>query len=223
MSAGRFSYEMARASSGKAWADTAFASDNEKRATGASSQLRNLTVYEFGDNGENLQFIYRSEQAQWLDGKIRFIGNVERSDLRTGKIREDVQSGGELAESLNPFASVGAKPTHLNSSELREQLADMESEADRRSLAVTLAKRFTTPLLPLIMALFTAPFALSLSRKGKAATVGYAVMLWLLFTGTSSTFEQFGMNGALSPTLAVWSPLALFALLGIFLMSRVRT
>jgi lipopolysaccharide export LptBFGC system permease protein LptF len=39
----------------------------------------------------------------------------------------------------------------------------------------------------------------------------------------SSTFEQFGLNGQLSPEIAVWAPLAVFALLGVFLLSRVKT
>ena len=74
-----------------------------------------------------------------------------------------------------------------------------------------------------MISLFTAPFALSLNRKGKAATVGYAVALWLLYMGVTSAFDQFGLTGALPPAVAVWGPVALFAMLGIFLLSRVRT
>jgi lipopolysaccharide export system permease protein len=204
-------------------ANTAFASDNVKRVASSPRTVRNLTIYEFADNGENLQFIYRSSEAEWMNGRIRFVGPVERSELRDGKIQFRTQEGGELAESLNPFAGVGSKPAHLGTRELEMQLDSVESDADRRSISVLMAKRYTTPFLPLVIALFTAPFALSLSRKGKAATVGYAVVLWLLFTGTSSVFEQFGVNGSLPANLAVWSPLAIFSFLGVYLLSRVRT
>jgi lipopolysaccharide export LptBFGC system permease protein LptF len=200
-----------------------FASDNEIRELESSRSVRNLTVYEFADNGENLQFIYRADRAEWMAGRVRFSGSVERSDLQAGKIQGHRQQGGELAETLNPFAGIGSKPNHLGTSELRLQLDQADSEADRRTIGVTLAKRYTTPFLPLVIAMFTAPFALNLSRKGKAATVGYAVFLWLMFTGTSSVFEQFGVNGSLAPTLAVWSPLAIFSFLGIYLLSRIRT
>lgn len=201
----------------------AFASDNERDGADSIRAVQNLTVYEFADNGENLQFIYRSDQAEWREGRIRFIGPVERSDLRNGKIQGEMQQGGDLPEPLNPFAGIGSKPNHVNSEGLRRQLDQVESEGDRRAIEVTLQKRYTTFLLPLVIALFTAPFALSLSRKGKAATVGYAVFLWLLFTGTSSVFEQFGVSGSLEPAVAIWSPLAIFAFLGVFLLSRVRT
>jgi lipopolysaccharide export LptBFGC system permease protein LptF len=98
-----------------------------------------------------------------------------------------------------------------------------EAEIERRSFGIALGKKYSVAFLPFIIALFTAPFALSLSRKGKAAMVGYAVGLWLVFIGLSSTFEQFGLNGQLSPEIAVWAPLAVFALLGVFLLSRVKT
>jgi lipopolysaccharide export LptBFGC system permease protein LptF len=77
--------------------------------------------------------------------------------------------------------------------------------------------------LPFVIALFTAPFALSLNRTGKAVTVGYAVGLWLLYTGVTNLFEQFGLSGFLSPTFAVYSPILIFSMLGVYLLTRVRT
>src|SRR5438093_11532321 len=100
-------------------------------------------------------------------------------------------------------------------------MVQSESDMERRNFGVALEKRYATLFLPFVIALFTAPFALSLSRKGKAVTVGYAVGLWLLFTGTSTVFEQFGLNGFLSPASAVWSPLLIFALFGVYLLSKV--
>ncbi len=88
---------------------------------------------------------------------------------------------------------------------------------------MALQKRYSSLLLPFVIALFTAPFSLSLSRKGKVITVGYAVGLWLLYTGTTSIFEQMGMNGVLSPGISVWSPILMFSMLGVYLVAKVRT
>jgi lipopolysaccharide export LptBFGC system permease protein LptF len=74
-----------------------------------------------------------------------------------------------------------------------------------------------------VITLFTAPFALSLSRKGRVVTVGYAVGVWLLYMGVTITFEQFGLNGFLPPRFAVWSPLFIFSIIGVLLISKVRT
>ena len=200
-----------------------FASADKGAGPCLADCVRNLTVYEFADNGERLQSLYRAERAVWEVGHVRFIGDVEKNDLKDGKIATSTLSGGELNETLNPFAELRAKPSHLNTGELKRQIAAADSELERRNLTVGLEKKYTTLFLPFVMALFTAPFSLSLSRKGKAATVGYAVGLWLLFTATSNVFDQLGLNGLLSPPLAIWSPLVIFSLLGIYLLSKVRT
>lgn len=198
------------------------ASDNERQDCFPAC-IEDLTAFEFGPNGVNLQSVIRSSQAVWESGRVRFLPKTERRDLSAGRITYSTVDGTELAEPLNPFAEIRIKPSHLNSAELKRQINAAESELEKRNLAVAYEKKYTTLFLPFVMALFTAPFSLSLSRKGKAATVGYAVGLWLLFTGTSGTFEQMGLNGMLEPQLAVWSPLVIFTLLGIFLLSKVRT
>ncbi len=203
---------------------TAFASDNDKADVSCAERcVKNLAIYEFADNGERLQVVYRADRGEWLDGRLRFIGKVEKNNLTEGKVVTEIVSGGEIVETLNPFTEFRTKPSHLNTPELKRQIEVADSELEKRSLSVGLEKKYTTFLLPLAMALFTAPFALNLSRKGKAATVGYAIGLWLLFTGTSTIFDQFGLNGLLSPGLAVWSPLLIFTFLGVFLLSKVRT
>lgn len=198
-------------------------SENEKGAACGIGCVRHLSVYEFAPNGMNLQAVYRADQAVWEAGRIRFLGPVEKNDLREGRVATSTLNGGELAEASNPLAELRTKPNHLNTPELERQIGSADSEVERRNLTVAYEKKYTTLFLPFVMALFTAPFSLSLSRKGKAATVGYAVGLWLLFTGTSGVFEQLGLNGLLAPSLSVWSPLVIFSLFGIYLLSKVRT
>jgi lipopolysaccharide export LptBFGC system permease protein LptF len=41
--------------------------------------------------------------------------------------------------------------------------------------------------------------------------------------GVTSIFDQFGLNGLLSPAFAVWSPLMLFSMFGIYLLAKVKT
>lgn len=200
------------------------ASDNERDAAVCGERcVRDLIVYEFADNGERLQVLYRSDLAEWRPGKILFLGKVEVSDLAAGQISTRLQEGGEIAETLDPFGGLKAKPTHLNSEQLAAQIDLVESDVEYRQMTVALQRKYTTAILPLVVVLFTAPFALSLTRKGKAATIGYAVMLWLLFTGAATIFEQLGISGMLPAAAAVWTPVVIFAFIGVFLLSRVRT
>jgi len=188
-----------------------------------NQKINNLTVYEFSESEPKLQAIYKTQKAVWERDKIKFAGATEKIVLLDGKADTSQVSNFELAENSNPFNNLYAKPSHLNTNEMKEQIKDSESETEKRNYEVALEKKHATLFLPFIVTLFTAPFALSLSRKGKVITVGYAVGFWLLFMGITSTFEQFGLNGYISPTFAVWSPLMLFSLVGAFLLSKVRT
>ncbi|MBC7900363.1 MAG: LptF/LptG family permease [Saprospiraceae bacterium] len=192
------------------------ASDNAKA-------VQNLTVYEFADDKTRLQAVYRIPRAVWEQNGIVFTDPSDKILINGGTITSQKLNGGELAENSNPFLEARKKPSHLNIAETRQQLENSESEIEKRTFGVALEKKNTTAFLPFIIALFTAPFALSLSRKGKVVTIGYAVGLWLLFMGITSTFDQFGLNGFLSPAFAVWSPLMLFAMLGVYLLSKVKT
>ena len=102
-------------------------------------------------------------------------------------------------------------------------MLEADSETDARNLEIALQKKYSTPFLPFIITLFTAPFALSLNRKGRVVTIGYAIGLWLIFMGISNGFEQAGLSGNIIPKLAVWAPLFLFSLIGVVLFSKVKT
>ncbi|HEX8638227.1 MAG TPA: LptF/LptG family permease, partial [Pyrinomonadaceae bacterium] len=184
--------------------------------------IKDLSIYEFSPTGSQLETVYRIPEAVWEVNQITFKSEALKSSFINGQIENETIGGG-LAEKNNPFKELSKKPNHLNAFETKELLQNSESETERRTYAVTLEKKYTTLILPFIITLFTAPFALSLSRRGKVATVGYAVAAWLIFLGISSYFEQFGLNGFLSPSVGVWSPLFLFTVFGVFLMSRIKT
>jgi LPS export ABC transporter permease LptF len=189
----------------------------------ANPKVRNVSIYEFSDIDSTLKNIYKIPEAIWETNKIRFIGNTEKSELVNGKAVTATISNGEIIENSNPFNELYKKPNHLSISETKEQISKIEADVDKRNYAVALEKKYATLCLPLIITFFTAPFALSLSRKGKVITVGYAVAMWLFFMGTTSIFEQFGLNGIVSPAIAIWSPLILFSILGLFLLTKLKT
>ena len=184
-----------------------------------------LTVYQFSGEGMKLDSIYKTGEASWESGGIRFLAAADKTTWTNNIPQSETitQSDFVLPENYNPFKQTVEKPNHLNSRDTLEQIKTTDSESESRNLTVALEKKYATPFLPLIVILFTTPFALSLNRQGKVATIGYAVGLWLLFTGFSSVFEQFGVSGVLLPTLAVWCPPVLFAVLGGYFLARIRT
>ncbi|MEO5859833.1 MAG: LptF/LptG family permease [Pyrinomonadaceae bacterium] len=192
------------------------ASDNRNR-------INTFRVYEFADNGGELQTVYRSDFAHWSGDRIILNGSVKKTSLSHGEVSNSVEEVGEVFARSDPFKEVRKKPSQLSITEARARRDASESGLERDLFSVAIERKWSTIVLPFIIALFTAPFALSLNRKGKAATVSFAVGLWLIFMAATSVFEQFGLNGTLPAYVAVWTPLSLFATLGIYLLTRVRT
>lgn len=195
----------------------------DQNIVSGSQTVKNLSVYDFSPTDSRLQTVYRIPQAVWNDEQITFAADAVKSSFIDDKIETAAIGGGSLAEKNNPFKELSEKPNHLDAAQTEEHWQNSESETERRTYAVALEKKYTTGFLPLLITVFTAPFALSLSRRGKVAAVGSAVAVWLVFLGMTSYFEQFGLNGYLSPAIAVWSPLFLFTIFGVFLMSKIKT
>lgn len=187
---------------------------------GETQKVKNLSVYEFGEDAR-LTAVYHSQKAVWSKNKILFGEPAEKTSWNQDKIEKTPIGGGELIENSSPFDNVYEKPTHLSSERLKKQIAD--GEIGQRDYEIALEKKYSTVVLPLIIALFTAPFALSLNRSGRVTTVGLAIGVWLLFMGLTNVFEQFGLNDILPAKFAVWTPLALFSLLGVVWLSKVKT
>jgi lipopolysaccharide export LptBFGC system permease protein LptF len=189
-------------------------------------KVNNLYVFEFAPDGGKLKSFTKSTEAVWANDKIELTGDARQTVwLENNNIESKTLGATErvLDVSFNPFRQIYTKPTQLTAAETAEKLESVESESEKRLYGVALEKKYTTIVLPFIITLFTAPFALSLSRKGKALTVGYAVGIWLLFMGITSTFEQFGLNGYVAPQIAVWSPLILFTIIGGYFITKVKT
>lgn len=207
--------------SDNATSDVSLRSGNYSASDNAKS-LTDVAVLQFA-KGNGLQLLFRGNNGTWKDGKLSIPGPAESVSLANGKVSQRILPLAEVLLSADPYVGVSDKPSHLTKEELKERYDQSDSETEKRLFAVALDKRYSTPFMPLIIALFSAPFALSLSRKGRVVTIGAAVGLWLLFIGSTNFFEQFGLNGLLTPGLAIWSPLIIFALLGVYLLSRVKT
>lgn len=189
----------------------------------ASQKVRNLSIYEFSEDHSALQKIYKTPSAVWEKDKIRFSENASATIWEGGKVIINSVPDLELEQKTNPFINLYQKPNHLTAAETENLAETSESETMRRIYEVALQKKYATPFLPFVIALFTLPFSLSLNRKGRVATIGCAVGIWLLFIGLINVFEQFGINDFISPQMAVWSPIFLFSIPGVYLLSKIKT
>lgn len=190
--------------------------------SGTGTSVKNLSVFEFEPDGHRIVSVLRGASASWNDGLIE-IADGRRISINATGATELPLPALRVEAADNPFLNVAAKPSHMTSRETARRLSMAQGESEIRALGVALQKKYSTPLIPFLITLFTAPFALSLSRRGKVYTVGIAVALWLAFMAVSSGFEQAALGGTLPPVVAVWVPLLIFSSVGLFLISRLRT
>lgn len=217
-----------QAAGGRSWfaTETRIFSFEKKGSTFDDNQFKSPEIFEFVDQSgaKRLVRVLTAEKGSWSNSKLTLNGNVKENEVSGGiSVGKTLPDGYEFNETKNPLRQTQSKPSHLTTAELQERATIVEAESDARTFWVAYYKRYATIFLPLVIVLFTAPFALTLSRRGKAGTVGTAVGVWLVFMGIATTFEQYGLSGQITPLVAVWGPLVWFSIVGVFLLGRVKT
>lgn len=197
------------------------ASDNEN--DGSRKRLpRAAFVGEFLGNSGNLQTLYLSDSV-----------SIDRDQLRIGdgSLRLDLSSEERQLKVINSQAfgvgqndlRIERKVAQMTLGELAESIGSTDNDALSATRELEYNRRLVTLILPFVMILFASPFAISMTRTGKAAMAGYAIAMWLLFSGVSSLLAQLATSGSIPPVLGAWFPPILFSFVGIFLLGRVRT
>jgi LPS export ABC transporter permease LptF len=202
------------------------ASDNEQAMPldcSYSCAIHDITIYQFEADKAELQALYQIPAGIWESGRLKVEGAGSRFDFSSGKFVRTEIPVGELDLPRSTFSGTSLRTNQMTISELRQARNDADSDVERRALGLALQKRYSILFLPLIIALFTAPFAATVGRKGRLISIAAGVGLWLAFVAAISAFDQFGLVGTLPITMAVWVPLVGFAKLGVYLISKART
>lgn len=199
------------------------ASDNETGGSTCYSCVSDVILLQFKSDKKGLQAVYRSTTANFADGVVTLGSDATKVNAGDGPITAQSASGAKIAAGNDPFRTLGGKPNHLTVSELRDSAGSTTSASEQRIYLVTVQKRLSFLIMPLVIIMFAVPWAISLQRMAMVSSLSTAVALWLVFIGVTNVMEQYGTGGSLSPMIAIWAPLGLFGLLGIFLVSRIRT
>ena len=115
-------------------------------------------------------------------------------------------------------------PDEMRYEELSRYIAAMErSGTDVNEWKVERALKIAIPVTCIIIALFGAPLATSNQRGGAAYGIAISLATTVTFLMVVQVTKAIGGTGILPPDVAAWIPNAVFALIGLVLLARVRT
>ncbi|HVF50540.1 MAG TPA: LptF/LptG family permease, partial [Pyrinomonadaceae bacterium] len=189
--------------------------------------LRAPVVYGFDADGVHLERVSTGEEGNWNEsgtlvlknGSILELGQGGASGLRKA---ESVEVG--RTEPPEAFKPVLNTPAEMDIKRLSNYINSLKRRGESVStLLVALERKRADPFSPVVMALIGVPLALAFGRRSAIASLCAAIAVGLTFWGSTSGFQQLGNYGLLSARIAVWSPLAIFAAIGVYLLFRART
>jgi LPS export ABC transporter permease LptG len=192
-------------------------------------QFAKVTIFQIDPATFTVARRIHAARAHWAEHLDRWIYEQgwDRS-LRGSAIANyhsfDVATFPELGETPSYFKKEVKQYSEMNYEELAHYIGDLQQSGfDVVRLRVQLHKKFSYPLITLVMAILAVPFALSTGKKGAVAGVAVAVGIAVFYTVVSRLFEAMGDLSQLPPALAAWSPDLIFCLLGGYLILKVPT
>lgn len=115
-------------------------------------------------------------------------------------------------------------PSDMGYRELGRYITALErSGSDVNVLRVDRALKLAIPVTCFIIALFGAPLATSNQRGGAAYGIGLSLGTTVIFLIMIQLTKAVGGKGMFSPEAAAWIPNAVFGVLGLVMLLRVRT
>jgi LPS export ABC transporter permease LptG/LPS export ABC transporter permease LptF len=195
----------------------------------AQRTMIGVHVYEIDPTTYRMRRHISAESATWEPRiKAWVFQNGWRRDLDGVRVSQyetfQARTFPEISESPSWFLREVKQEKQLNFADLDRYIAELkQSGFDTVRLQVQYHKKFSVPLFALIMALISIPFAFLTGNRGALAGVGVSFAIAIAYWASSRMFEEIGNLAELPPTVAAWSPDALFALAGLYLFTRMRS
>jgi len=193
--------------------------------------MLNPRVYEMDCDNCSMSRMISAERARWepslkrwvfQSGFVRDYAGLRNSDFRT--FEGSTATFPELTETPEYFLQELIQDKQMNFHQLSAYTQQLQqSGLDTTRLQVQFHKKFAMPLFAFLMALLSVPFSFMTGSRGAMAGVGVSFAIAIAYFSISTFFEQLGNVGQLPPTIAAWSPGAIFFLIGVWLLARLRS
>lgn len=164
----------------------------------------------------------RQGDAGWLlqQGNLHLL--PDSAPVRTISFRAMIDN--RLTERPIDMMSRARAPEEMRYAELGRFIRSLERSGGNADVQrVERMLKIAIPVTCIIIAFFGAPLATSSQRGGAAYGIGLSLVTTVLFLLLIQLTKAIGGKGLVPPDYAAWFPNALFLLIGIVLLARVRT
>ncbi|HEX6897055.1 MAG TPA: LptF/LptG family permease, partial [Bryobacteraceae bacterium] len=187
-------------------------------------------VYELDPTNFRVRKHIAAEKARWEPALHTWIfENGWSRDFTGRQIRFANFSGQaatfqEINERPDYFLQEVLQDQQMNFQQLAAYIKDLQrSGIETIALQVRFYLKFAVPLIALVMALISIPFAFLTGNRGAMAGIGVSFAIAIAYESVVKVFEQLGDVNLLPAALAAWSPDFVFAMAGMYFFTRMRT
>jgi lipopolysaccharide export system permease protein len=197
------------------------------------SSLQGLSVYRLNPSTFAMEERFYAEQARYDGSQWQVARAWERNFQADGnnlkqleQASVDLGAGPALFQSEDSFVLWGIQrdSDQMSYSDQSAYIIDLERRGyDTLNLRVDLARKVTTPIIPVCMVLLGFPFAFRVGSHGSLFGIGLAIALTVIYWSVLAIFNALGTAAVLPPLLAAWAPNIFFASLGLYFSLHLRT
>lgn len=194
-----------------------------------SDLFAGLNVFELDPTTFQMRRRIYAAQAHWEpalgawvleNGWVRDFGGDTITEYKTFR----VTTFGELTELPGYFKREVLPSSQMNWQQLGRYIAGLRQAGfDTARLSVEWQKKFSFPLIAVIIVFLGAPFAFLVGTRGAIGGISVAIGIGIIYWAMAALLEAMGSVGQLPPLLAGWAPDAIFAFLGVYFFLRIPT
>ncbi len=194
-----------------------------------SGQIRQLQIERKGKGAEYPTYVLTADSAtydarhdRWTlrRGHLQVVGDRNASFAISFASARDMH----FTERPGDMMAKPRDPQDMRYDELTRFITALErSGGDSNVLRVERALKIAIPATCIIIALFGAPLATSTQRGGSAYGIAVSLATTMIFLLMIQLTRAIGGKGVIPPDFAAWIPGALFGVIGLVLLARVRT
>lgn len=197
----------------------------------AAKVMGGVNVYELDPTTFHMHRHISAEKARWERQLQKWVfengWSREFSPKGDDKFQDfagQVMTFPEIDERPEWFLKEQLQDKQMNYVQLAAYIRDLQQSGfDTIALQVQFYRKFAVPLFAAIMALIATPFAFVAGNRGATTGVGVSFIITIAYYAVGLLSAELGNVNLLPATMAAWSPDVLFAMVGFYFFTRMRT